>query len=189
MKKTYTKKQIQEAIRFWKNRLRRLDETAAGNLESLKAAWIDPESDGEDIKMRPCGIRLEHAGRYSLEIRQPDMFPSEFGRMTRPDEDGKRTSMLYATLISPDVNYYYGDLQFKSRPAYDAALLREALAKQNSFDSAADAFADVFGAMSEDGIDALAAIMKNRGVTAGEGGSLVIDELDGVIGELTIFPL
>ena len=66
-------------------------------LKKLCDAWIeaeaapDPEDDDIDAvaELKLAGCRLEHAGRYSLEIRPNDFTPNKFGEYSLPDEDGK----------------------------------------------------------------------------------------------------
>ena len=87
-------------------------------LKKLCDAWIeaeaapDPEDDDIDAvaELKLAGFRLEHAGRYSLEMRPNDFAANRFGEYSRPDEDGKSRSLLWWAFASPDENYYFGDL-------------------------------------------------------------------------------
>lgn len=167
-------------------------------LKKLCDAWIeaeaapDPEYDDIDAvaELKLAGFRLEHAGRYSLEIRPNDFSPDDFGRTSRPDEDGKSRSMLWWALASPDENYYFGNLQLKSRAAYDVALLGEALRDSGPLDGASDAFALVFAAIGKRDYKALGLAMKAGGITAGDApGEMAMDDVPGIVGSLNVFPL
>lgn len=167
-------------------------------LKKLCDAWIeaeaapDPEDDGIDAvaEMKLAGFRLEHAGRYSLEMRPNDFATFKFGEYSRPDEDDKSRSMLWWALASPDENYYFGNLQLKSRAAYDVALLGEALRDSGPLDGASDAFALVFAAIDKRDYKALGLAMKAGGITTGEAtGEMVMDDVPGIVGSLTVFPL
>ena len=167
-------------------------------LRKLCDAWIeaeaapDPDDDGLDavIEMKNAGFRLEHAGRYSLEMRPNDFAPDGFGRYSYSQKDDKRHSGLWFTFASPDENYYFGDLQLKSRAAYDVALLGEALRDSGPLDGASDAFALVFAAIGKRDYAALGHALKAGGITAGEApGEMVMDDVPGIVGSLTVFPL
>lgn len=148
------------------------------NEEELKIicdAWIeaeaapDPEDDDIDAvaELKFAGFRLEHAGRYSLEMRPNDFSPDDFGRYSYSQEDDKRHSGLWFAFASPDENYYFGNLQLKSRAAYDVALLGEALRDSGPLDGASDAFALVFAAIEKRDYKALGLAMKAGGITIG----------------------
>lgn len=167
-------------------------------LKKLCDAWIeaeaapDPEDDDIDAvaELKLAGFRLEHAGRYSLEMRPNDFAPNKFGEYSRPDEDGKSRSMLWWAFASPDENYYFGDLKLQSRAAYDVALLGEALRDNEPLDCASDALALVFAAIGKRDYKALGLAMKAGGITAGEApGEMVMDEVPGIVGSLAVFPL
>lgn len=167
-------------------------------LKKLCDAWIeaeaapDPEDDDIDAvaELKLAGFRLEHAGRYSLEMRPNDFAPNKFGEYSRPDEDGKSQSMLWWAFASSDENYYFGDLKLQSWAAYDVALLGEALRDNEPLDGASDAFALVFAAIGKRDYKALGLAMKAGGITAGEApGEMVMDEVPGIVGSLTVFPL
>ena len=167
-------------------------------LEKLRAAWIeaeaapDPEGDDLDAKaeLKNAGFRLEHAGRYSLEMRPRDFPPASFGGRSSPDEEGRRRSWLWWAFASPDENYYFGDLKLKSSPAYDVALLGEALRDSGPLDGASDAFAVVFAAIEDGDLEALGAALKAGGIAAGgTPGEMVMDEIPGMVGSLAVFPL
>ena len=84
-------------------------------LKKLCDAWIeaeaapDPEDDDFDAvaELKPAGFRLEHAGRYSLEMKPNDFTPNMFGEYSSSDEDGRSRSMLWRTFTSTDENYYF----------------------------------------------------------------------------------
>lgn len=167
-------------------------------LKKLCDAWIeaeaapDPEDDdiGAVAELKLAGFRLEHAGRYSLEMRPNDFAPNKFGEYSRPDEDGKSRSMLWWAFASPDENYYFGDLQLKSRAAYDVALLGEALRDNGPLDGASDAFALVFAAIGKRDYAALGHALKAGGISAGDApGEMVMDDVPGIVGSLAVFPL
>ena len=167
-------------------------------LKKLCDAWIeaeaapDPEDDDIDAvaELKLAGFRLEHAGRYSLELRPDDFAPNRFGKYSRPDEEGRSRSSLWLALASPDENYYFGDLQLKSMAAYDAALLGEAHRDSEPLDGASDAFALVFAAIGKRDYRALSLAMKASGITAGKApGEMVMDDIPDIVGSLTVFPL
>ena len=167
-------------------------------LKKLCDAWIeaeaapDPEDDDFDAvaELKLAGFRLEHAGRYSLEMRPNDFAPNRFGRYSRPDEDGRSRSSLWLAFASPDENYYFGDLRLKSRAAYDAALLGEALRDSEPLDGASDAFALVFAAIGRRDYTALGHALNAGGISAGNApGEMVMDEVPGITGSLAVFPL
>lgn len=167
-------------------------------LKKLCDAWIeaeaapDPEDDDFDAvaEMKLAGFRLEHAGRYSLEMRPNDFTPNMFGEYSSQDEDGKSRSMLWWAFTSPDENYYFGDLQLKSRAAYDAALLGEALRDSEPLDGASDAFALVFAAIGKRDYVALGHALNAGGITVGNAlGEMTMDDVPGIVGSLTVFPL
>lgn len=167
-------------------------------LKKLCDAWIeaeaapDPEDDDFDAvaEMKLAGFRLEHAGRYSLEMRPNDFTPNMFGEYSSQDEDGKSRSMLWQAFTSPDENYYFGDLQLKSRAAYDAALLGEALRDSEPLDGASDAFALVFAAIGKRDYVALGHALNAGGITVGNAlGEMTMDDVPGIVGSLTVFPL
>lgn len=167
-------------------------------LKKLCDAWIeaeaapDPEDDDFDAvaEMKLAGFRLEHAGRYSLEMRPNDFTPNMFGEYSSQAEDGKSRSMLWWAFTSPDENYYFGDLRLKSRAAYDAALLGEVLRDSEPLDGASDAFALVFAAIGKRDYKALGLAMKAGGITVGNAlGEMTMDDVPGIVGSLTVFPL
>lgn len=165
-------------------------------LKKLCDAWIAAEAELDedgyygDAELRNAGFRLEHAGRYSLEIRPKDFAANKFGEYSQPDEDGRSRSMLWWAFASPDENYYFGELELQSRPAYDAALLGEALRDSEPLDGASDAFALVFAAIGKRDYKALGLAMKAGGIVVGEApGEMVMDEVPGIVGSLTVFPL
>ena len=167
-------------------------------LKKLCDAWIeaeaapDPEDDDIDAvaELKLVGFRLEHAGRYLLEMRSKDFTANKFGKYSRPDEDGKRQSLLWWAFASPDENYYFGELKLYSHAAYDVALLGEALRDNEPLDGASDAFALVFAAIGKRDYKALSLAMKASGITAGRvPGEMVMDDVPGIIGSLTVFPL
>jgi hypothetical protein len=49
MKKTYTRKQIQEAISYWKNQLRLMNEGGFGHAFKNYFSAIDPDMSDEDM--------------------------------------------------------------------------------------------------------------------------------------------
>ena len=167
-------------------------------LKKLCDAWIeaeaapDPEDDDIDAvaELKLAGFRLEHAGRYSLEIRPNDFAANRFGEYSRPDEDGKSRSLLWWAFASPDENYYFGELKLRSSAAYDVALLGEALRDNEPLDGASDAFALTFAAIGKRDYKALGLAMKASGITAGRApGEMVMDDIPGIVGSLTVFPL
>ena len=167
-------------------------------LKKLCDAWIaaeaapDPEGDDVDAvaELKPAGFRLEHAGRYSLEMRPDGFAPDMFGEYSSSDEDGRSRSVLWRTFTSPDENYYFGELKLRSSAAYDVALLGEALRDNEPLDGASDAFALVFAAIGKRDYKALGLAMKAGGITAGEApGEMVMDDIPGIVGSLTVFPL
>lgn len=167
-------------------------------LRKLCDAWIeaeaapDPEDDDIDAvaELKFAGFRLEHTGRYSLEVRPNDFAPDGFGGYSYSQKDDKRHSGLWLAFASPDENYYFGELKLHSRAAYDVALLGEALRDSGPLDGASDAFALVFAAIGKRDYTALDRAMKAGGITAGEApGEMVMDEVPGIVGSLTVFPL
>lgn len=167
-------------------------------LKKLCDAWIeaeaapDPEDDDFDAvaELKPAGFRLEHAGRYSLEMKPNDFTPNMFGEYSSSDEDGRSRSMLWRTFTSTDENYYFGDLQLKSRAAYDAALLGEALRDSEPLDGASDAFALVFAAIGRRDYAALGHALNAGGITTeNASGKMTMDDVPGIVGSLTVFPL
>jgi len=165
-------------------------------LEKLCDAWIeaeaapDPEDDDIDAvaELKPVGFRLEHAGRYVLELRPKDFWPDSFGEYRYVD--GKRYGELWLAFVSPDENYYFGDLKLLSRQAYDAALLGEALRDSEPFDGASDAFALVFAAIGKRDYRALDFALKAGRITlGGVPGEMVMDDIPDIVGSLTVFPL
>lgn len=167
-------------------------------LKKLCDAWIeaeaapDPEDDDFDAvaEMKLAGFRLEHAGRYSLEMRPNDFTPNMFGEYSSQDEDGRSRSMLWQAFTSPDENYYFGDLRLKSRAAYDVALLGEALHDSEPLDGASDAFALVFAAIGKRDYVALGHALNAGGITVGNAlGEMTMDDVPGIVGSLTVFPL
>lgn len=104
-------------------------------------------------------------------------------------DDGTEHSLLWTTLTSSDENYYHGDIQLQSRPAYDVALLGEALREAESFDDASAAFAVVFATIGKRDYQALDSALTAGGITAGgKPGELVMEEIPNVVGSLTVFP-
>jgi hypothetical protein len=156
----------------------------------IVSEYVPETEEDEEIPagLKLAGLTLEHSGRYSLTIKSKDFFPDEFNKVYR-NEDDEYVSNLYAILTSPDENYYFGELELKSKHAYDVALLNEALRNQGSIDGIADAFAIIFDAIGKRDYIALDKALIASGVIIQDDGSMTINDIPNIVGEFTVFPI
>ena len=165
-------------------------------LKKLCDIWIDTEATpdtedelGYEAELKPVGFILEHAGRYSLEMRPRDFFPDQFSNYSRLEDSDEQISYLYSTLTSPDENYYFGVLKLYSRHAYDVALLGEALRNNGPIDGIADSFALVFESIKNRDYNALNKALTAGGIILEENGSMIMNDIPNIVGSFTVFPI
>jgi hypothetical protein len=156
----------------------------------IVSEYVPETEDDEEIPagLKLAGLMLEHSGRYSLTIKSKDFFPDEFNKVYK-NEDDKYVSSLYTILTSPDENYYFGELELKSRHAYDVALLNQALRNQDAIDDISNVFAVIFDAIGKRDYIALDKALIASGVTIQADGSMTIDDIPDIVGEFTVFPI
>jgi hypothetical protein len=156
----------------------------------IVSEYVPETEEDEEIPagLKRVGLNLEHIGRYSLTIKSKDFFPDEFNKSYK-DKDDRPVSGLYLTLISPDENYYFGELKLESRPAYDVALLNEALRNQESIDGISDTFAIIFDTIGKRDYIALDKALIASGVIIEADGSMTIDDIPDIVGKFTVFPI
>lgn len=173
------------------------------NEETLKKfcdAWIEDEptpeereagdADDADVEIRGCFLDFEHAGRYTLKFRNQGFATSDFGGYSYDEETSERSCPFYGYVTSPDVNYYDGIFETKSRAAYDVALFHETFSKKACFVELSDMLGELFGAVRSRDYKKLADSKFSRfGISFDETGKVVVDgDPYDLILTLTIIP-